>query len=482
MLIHHSPVPPVPTRRKPDALLETQETPAATVTALETSQDTQNVQSCVRNGGSEEVSAVDEIETSPGDQKRKIPVGKLDKDAYKPWGTCSRSSSDTGSEGTVSSGGPATCKGGPGNASCGAPVADTDLGVQCDLCCDWFHVKCQLVTKSAFNALEKHINVLSWLCYDCKRSLKQRKDKNCQCSSTEVTSRLEKLDVMQIKIEGISESLLKQEKLIREHGKLLEKAQDDAQKSNITYAEALKGSCAEVVKKVSTKLDTLPSGNSVPPVPTPVTASVATEQVMAGMLQNFIEKDKRKLNLVVYNLPEKSDGDVNVRNMHDVTTFVDIVKDCLGLDVHVSKSYRAGRMTSERPRTLVLTLDNLEKKIEILENAYKLSRSSKWKRVYIAPDRTLKEREEHKKLRDELKKRKEDGEENIFIHKGKIIQKTRPATVEEGVPQAATSAVDLEGPTLVSTEVRNMSSAAQMEGAEDNRTIRGTASSTQDQQ
>ena len=51
------------------ALLETQETPAATVTASETSQVTQT---CNRVLEMEDpVSAVD-IETSPGDQKRKI--------------------------------------------------------------------------------------------------------------------------------------------------------------------------------------------------------------------------------------------------------------------------------------------------------------------------------------------------------------------------------------------------------------------------
>lgn len=82
-------------------------------------------------------------------------------------------------------------------------------------------------------------------------------------------------------------------------------------------------------------------------------------------------------------------------------------------------------MIPERPRPLILTVDNFEKKLEILENAYKLSHTTEWKNVFIAPDRTPKEREEHKKLREELKRRQHEGEEGIIIRKGKIVKKAR---------------------------------------------------------
>ena len=136
------------------------------------------------------------------------------------------------------------------------PVTDSDLGVQCDMCGDWFHAKCQLVSRYAFNALEKYITILSWLCYDCKRSLKQTKDRNCHCTSPELTSKLDKLDTMQSKIESISESLQKQEKLILEQGQMLQKSRVDARENKMSFAEVLKGSCAKVVEKVSNKLDT----------------------------------------------------------------------------------------------------------------------------------------------------------------------------------------------------------------------------------
>ena len=90
----------------------------------------------------------------------------------------------------------------------------------------------------------------------------------------------------------------------------------------------------------------------------------------------------------------------------------------------VTKSFRAGRVTTERPRSLVLTLDSVSIKTEILENAYKLSHFNEWKKVYLAPDHMQKKREEHKKLREELQRCKQDGEEDIVICKGKLSRRT----------------------------------------------------------
>ena len=41
--------------------------------------------------------------------------------------------------------------------------------------------------------------------------------------------------------------------------------------------------------------------------------------------------------------------------------------------------------------------------------------------MYISPDLILKEREQGKKLRDKLKRRKEAGEKDIYIKSGKTV-------------------------------------------------------------
>ena len=62
------------------------------------------------------------IDFQPG----RARVQKLDENAYKPWGSRSRSSSDAGSDTSF-------CKGGPGKAVCGDPVRHSNCGVSCDL-------------------------------------------------------------------------------------------------------------------------------------------------------------------------------------------------------------------------------------------------------------------------------------------------------------------------------------------------------------
>lgn len=44
-------------------------------------------------------------------------------------------------------------------------------------------------------------------------------------------------------------------------------------------------------------------------------------------------------------------------------------------------------------------------------------------KIYISPDLSKKAREKGKKLRDELNRRRKNGEANLVISKGKIITK-----------------------------------------------------------
>ena len=62
-------------------------------------------------------------------------------------------------------------------------------------------------------------------------------------------------------------------------------------------------------------------------------------------------------------------------------------------------------------------------KRSILKQATKLRKSSKWSDIYISPDLTPKERSHNKKLRDELKMRKDAGEKDLYIKPGKIVSR-----------------------------------------------------------
>ena len=84
-----------------------------------------------------------------------------------------------------------------------------------------------------------------------------------------------------------------------------------------------------------------------------------------------------------------------------------------------------------KPRLLIVCLENSDTKAEILKLAPQLRYLTKWKRVFVTPDLTKKEREEGKRLPEELHARKQAGEENLTIRKGRIVQLHGPSTTRQ---------------------------------------------------
>ena len=78
-------------------------------------------------------------------------------------------------------------------------------------------------------------------------------------------------------------------------------------------------------------------------------------------------------------------------------------------------------------RPLLICLKHDEDKSLILSQSYLLRRNSQYSDVFMAPDRTKFEREKHKKLGEELKERRSQGEKDLVIRNGVIISKhSRP--------------------------------------------------------
>jgi len=146
------------------------------------------------------------------------------------------------------------------------------------------------------------------------------------------------------------------------------------------------------------------------------------------VVDEYVDRERRKVNLIVHNLPESDATKLSDRVAHDISTFESIVaKDLKIEEARVTNAVRLGKVTQGHPRVLLLTMCSEHIKWKILNQATKLCDSSTWKKVYISPDLTAKEREVNRKLCDELKRRKEAGEMNLMIKRGKIIE--RPISV-----------------------------------------------------
>ena len=87
---------------------------------------------------------------------------------------------------------------------------------------------------------------------------------------------------------------------------------------------------------------------------------------------------------------------------------------------------RLGAKYSDKLQPLRVQFNNMEHRRTVLTNARKLrdSTSSVFKKVYINPDLSQKERHTQWELRKELARRKEGGETSIFIRWGRTYCET----------------------------------------------------------
>ena len=146
------------------------------------------------------------------------------------------------------------------------------------------------------------------------------------------------------------------------------------------------------------------------------TSSISSASVANNVVDEISERDKRKCNLIEHNLPEEP-----LDNHHsDKDTFSELCKISFNLNVNIVKVVRLGQKLTTKPRSLLIQVNDEEIHKQILANAPKLRFSTIWIQVYIQPDLSPKEREAHKKLYEELKKRRDNGE-NLIIRNGKII-------------------------------------------------------------
>ena len=336
-------------------------------------------------------------------------VHKLDDGVFKPFGSRSRASSQCSEAGSDAS----FCKGGPGKLTCGEPVRHTDDGVQCEKCELWFHITCQEIPKKAYEALKKY-KVLCWCCAECRDTLKVPK-KDSSAVLTALEGKVDQLDKnIKDHLGKMVQCLREQERSVDQQTKMIERSIRESGTQKVTYAEMLKGSCSEVVEQVSAKLSTFPKLGAAP-------TGVKDVQNMSRVFDNFLDKDKRKCNLVIHNLPEADAASLAERSEQDTRDFQKMVRDTFKLQVRATRSFRVGKATADRPRLLIVTLESTELKHDLLQLAPQLRNSKDWGNIYISPDLTKTEREAARKLREELKARKAAGEEDLYIKKGRIV-------------------------------------------------------------
>ena len=130
-------------------------------------------------------------------------------------------------------------------------------------------------------------------------------------------------------------------------------------------------------------------------------ASVVYNNLVERMIKNVLEKEKRKCNVVIFNMPDSNSFVDDKQNLSKLTFD-------LNLDENVIESIsRIGRLSTNRHRPLKLQLRN-ERCASLYLEAAKQLRYMKvnWPKIGISPDRSPDEVKSHQTIMKELRHQK----------------------------------------------------------------------------
>lgn len=287
------------------------------------------------------------------------------------------------------------------NKKCTAKGPQSEA-IQCDMCYSWVHVACEGLKKEQYKQITQLTISTNNLAYYCSLN---------QCASLN-------------------------KKLIHDH---LSSLKNNADTPTLRSVQAEQENLHRIISEVSNKLDNLTSQNrnlqkQIEDVchrndslqnqitdtskTTSQTAASTTESSTTTVLSiadELADRERRKNNLIIFNLPETSD------QSKDIAFFNELCQPVFAITVKITKSLRLGKKVENKNRPLLISLENQNNTLYITSRAAYLRRHAKYENIYIVPDMTKYQRSKHKGLVDELKRRKANGEENLVIRNGEIV-------------------------------------------------------------
>ena len=246
--------------------------------------------------------------------------------------------------------------------SCDKIVTNKDNGLLCDGCTKWFHAGCQKVSLELYRALAKNKDEL-WFCRPCKLEVRGSFDK------------IRKLE--------------EQNSELKDRVKALEDKWVDIRDEIVAEAKD------RIMKELNPKH----------------LAETVVNQVKERSEEEE-DRDKRKNNLVIYNMKESQDENPIEREKEDENECGNLFVESLKVEnfniVKVIRLGKRGEGTNGAPRPLLVKLDSEHEKWRILKHAKNLKHEedTERKKIGISRDMTFKERDHEKKTENRTKKKK----------------------------------------------------------------------------
>lgn len=262
---------------------------------------------------------------------------------------------------------------------------DSERGIQCDGECDrWFHVTCSGLTDTEYSALSGNTRE-KW---HCNRA-------DCKCVDENPILKLS--DQMGELLKSVSQLASKAEL------KDLNESISSLKLSIDTRLENMDLRLTQLEEKVN-KIDS--SGS---------TSAVGFEDIV----QEIGDRSRRVCNIIVYNLSESSSKDVKKRIDNEKSLLKEIGQAIdYNFDFDTVKLLRIGKPNKDGIRPLKLVFHTLAE-VKIFINKFTTANlkvsNGKFSDVSVSRDKTYRERQYLKNLREELEIRTKNGERNLTI-------------------------------------------------------------------
>lgn len=148
-------------------------------------------------------------------------------------------------------------------------------------------------------------------------------------------------------------------------------------------------------------------------------AQRVADRVMDFVAEEQQEQERRKNNVVLFNVEETGEEGKDRKFCEDLFRDVDV------RGVRVENTFRVGRRQEGKIRPLTVRLGDSEMKWKVVGKAKELKQYREYHRIGLVPDRTRRERETRERLRKEvLRKEREEGG-RWTIRWGRVIRDDR---------------------------------------------------------
>lgn len=271
--------------------------------------------------------------------------------------------------------------------SCQSPIGAETAALQCDWCHNtWSCIGCAGINSRAYGNLKTKDNQLTWFCIPCRAKLSQLREGEAKSKPQDPSIQsmfgtlLEHMKRMEEKLDA--KANVSDVRDLTKRVELLEQNRASAQDANI----ASKGPTGAVETHFSE-------------------AKIKTHITEA--IDDYREREFRKENIIVFNVPEAEGPEVEDRREEDKITFMDIMTTIKANEATPTEITRLGR-PGDKPRPMKIKLSSVSIKRKVLSCCKNL-KGSKYEQIGIAQDVSQKVRREQKARRQELSRRKQEG-------------------------------------------------------------------------